>query len=283
LDKSKSKSRKSSTKGKVILDNTCKNRYYQYLKDVFDSLDTQYSLLIDVANGVHYDVSNRVLKSVISDYHVVHNSKDRVSINDNCGALDLESIQNEVIKQKADFGFAYDGDSDRVISISDKGDIISGDILLYIIATYFKDNGKLNDPTIVGTKHTNMGIEKELNCQGIKLIRTDIGDKYVSEQLIKNNLLIGGEQSGHIIVRNYLSTGDGILNSLLLCYIFNKTNKQLSDFDNLKLFKQSNLNIPVKNKEKIFNNVLLKQLLTKKEQELKNIGRIMLRMSGTEP
>ena len=272
-----------STVGKYYYKPELIEHYINYIDNLFSIDLCNKKIVIDCSNGASYYVATKIFENKKANLVKINTSPNGININDNCGALHLEQLKADVITQHADFGFAYDGDSDRVIAISNTGKIISGDILIYIISTYFKDSNKLTNPIIVGTKHTNMGIENELSKKGIKLIRTNIGDKYVSEELIRNNLNIGGEQSGHIIVRDYLPTGDGILNSLLLTYICSKMNKKLSDYENLDLYKQENINITVKNKYKIINDISLKNLLAKKESELKNIGRIMLRMSGTEP
>ena len=180
-------------------------------------------------------------------------------------------------------GFAYDGDSDRLIAVSKNGCVVDGDQIVYIFANHYLKKGKLNSNTIVGTKHTNMGIEKSLKEKEISLIRTDIGDKYVSEALEKNNLLIGGEQSGHVFVLDKLQTGDGILNSLLLTSICKNENQLLDELLCEKTYHQTNLNIKVENKEKILKNDGLKSSIKQAEHQMNGTGRVMVRGSGTEP
>lgn len=257
--------------------------YIRYLSSLFNFDLTNKKIILDCSNGASSFIAKKIFKSKNANVISMFDNPNGININDNCGALHTSHIQKEVINQNADYGFAYDGDSDRLIAINEKGEILSGDVILYIFATYFKNNNGLNPLIVVGTKHTNKGIENELLNQKIHLIRADVGDKYVIKELIKNNLMIGGEQSGHLIVKKYLPTGDGILNSLLLTYICETTNIPLSYYSNLKQYLQINKNIIVSNKKGIMNSTRLLELISQKELELGINGRILVRCSGTEP
>ena len=196
--------------------------------------------------------------------------------------MHIENLAKKVIKTQADIGFAYDGDADRVIAVSKSGNIFDGDKLLYILATQMKQQGLLYANSVVGTSHTNSGIMVGLNRNKINLIRTDIGDKYVIEAMEKMNLTLGGEQSGHIIIKNYAQTGDGILTSIKICEILKQTKKSLDELFDINLIYQENLDIPVKDKFKIVNNENLKILTNKIANELAPAGRLLIRASGTE-
>ena len=180
-------------------------------------------------------------------------------------------------------GFAFDGDSDRLIAVDEKGHIIDGDMIIYALAKYLKSQGKLKKDTVVGTSHTNMAIEEGLKKEGIGLIRTDIGDKYVLAKLIENNLSLGGEQSGHIILKDIATTGDGILSAIAVANMIISENKTLSETAFVELYPQVNKNIIVSDKFRIMNNEELGQDVAKYNAELSGKGRLMLRASGTEP
>ena len=208
---------------------------------------------------------------------------DGVNINKDCGALYVDSLIENVKKHHADFGFAFDGDSDRLIAVDENGGVVDGDQILYVFSKYFFEKGSLDPSWVVGTRHTNCGVEKALNEFGIKLIRTDIGDKYVNLQLEENGLILGGEQSGHVFVKSLMPTGDGVLNALLLSKIVTEQNKKLSQLKCKNVYIQTNMNVEVKDKFKIINSEVLIDEIEKQEKILKNSGRIMVRISGTEP
>ena len=180
-------------------------------------------------------------------------------------------------------GFAFDGDSDRVIAVAENGRVVDGDQIVYLFALDLKNNNQLKNNTVVGTVLTNMGIEKALECKNIKLIRADVGDRNVSECLKSNDLLVGGEQSGHVIVTNKLATGDGILNALLVASICVKSKLTLSQLLNVELFHQSCQNVEVKNKSKIMHSQTLINAQKYEEKIMGKNGRILIRASGTEP
>ena len=204
-----------------------------------------------------------------------------MTINDGCGSLFPEKLTETVLNKGADCGFAYDGDADRLIACDEKGNIIDGDILIYILAKKLKSEGRLVNNLAVGTAHTNLGAEEALKNIGITLLRSDIGDKYVLEMMLKENAVIGGEQSGHIIFSELSTTGDGILSSLLVAEMLK--NAPLSALNEVELYHQVNISIKVKDKLRIMNNEGLENEIHKVKNILKNKGRVLVRASGTEP
>jgi len=180
-------------------------------------------------------------------------------------------------------GFAFDGDADRVIAVNEKAEVVNGDMIITALAKSFKKNGELTSDTVVGTSMTNMGIEIDLKKHGIKLLRADVGDKYVSELLKKHKLSLGGEQSGHVIIKRFMRTGDGILTAIQLACACGESEKKLSDFTFVKLFPQTNLDIIVKEKLRILGSEPLANAISNASQELAGLGRVLVRASGTEP
>ena len=258
--------------------------YYQ--KFLCENIDVSLkgkTIVLDCANGASYKIAPSVFKKLGAKIIAKHCTPNGININKKCGSLHIENLQKEVLKNHADMGFAFDGDSDRVIAVDEKGNVVDGDKIIYLFALDYKSQDKLKSLAVVGTRHTNMGVEKALQKSGIELIRTDIGDRYVSQKLIEKNLLIGGEQCGHIFLRDKLPTGDGILNALYICSICAKQNKKLSDFFDFKNYYQTNINVQVEDKIRIINSEVLSDIVSQQEQKIKDIGRIMIRFSGTEP
>lgn len=259
------------------------NDYSNYLKNLFDFSMQGKKIVLDTANGASFKIAKTVFLSKKASLIMLSDKPDGININKNCGALHVEELRESVIKNRADMGFAFDGDSDRLIAVDEEGKVITGDELVYLFAKFYKQTGRLTTPVVVGTRHTNMGVETALLKNGISLLRTEIGDKYVSAKLIEKDLLIGGEQSGHIIVRDLLSTGDGILNALLVSFIVSKTGEKLSKLVDVDLYIQENVNVEVKDKLQVINSARLAEVTEKIERELDGKGRIMIRVSGTEP
>ena len=180
-------------------------------------------------------------------------------------------------------GFAFDGDADRIIAVDENGKIIDGDMIIYALAKYFKKLGKLKCDTVVGTSHTNMAIEEDLKRQGINFIRTDIGDKYVLAKLLEKKLSLGGEQSGHIILKDMATTGDGILTAIIIANMILSEKIKMSEAFNVELYPQVNKNVVVEDKFRIMNSEELGKEVAKYNSILAEKGRLMIRASGTEP
>lgn len=259
-----------------------KNAYIKYLKSVSQNLNA-LKVVLDCSNGASYFTAPKIFKSLGADVIKTACSNNGKKINENCGSTHIENLKNKVLKERADVGFAFDGDADRIIAVDEKGDVFDGDKILYILAVQLHEKGLLNGDTIVGTSHTNTGLLIALNKKKINLIRTDIGDKYVIDAMEKMNLSLGGEQSGHIIIKPFLPTGDGVLSALQIAGIMKTKNKSLSELFDAKLLPQINKNIVVEDKLKVLNNEKLSQSVLQISNEIAPVGRIFVRASGTEP
>lgn len=241
------------------------------------------TIVLDGAYGASHRIAPEVFRSLGANVIASNCVYDGLKINRNCGALYPENLVKRIFRYKADMGFAFDGDADRVIALDENGKIIDGDMIIYMLAVYLKQSGKLRHDTVVGTSHTNMAIEEALKNLGIDFIRTDIGDKYVLAKLLEKNLSIGGEQSGHIILKDLATTGDGILTAIKVANMVVNQRKKLSEFFDLELYPQVNKNVVVGDKFRIMNNELLSKEVSRYNSEFAGKGRVMLRASGTEP
>ncbi len=241
------------------------------------------TIVLDCAFGASHRIAPEVFRALGANVVATNCMDDGLKINQNCGALYPQNLAKKVLRYKADMGFCFDGDADRLIAVDEKGEVIDGDRIIYALGLYYKKLGKLNANTVVGTSHTNMAIEEALNKNGIELIRTDIGDKYVLAKLLERNLCIGGEQSGHIILKNIATTGDGILSAIVLANMIVNEGKKLSDIIDVELFPQANVNVIVKDKFRVMNSEHLNREVVKFNETLSGKGRIMIRASGTEP
>ncbi len=268
--------------GKFIKKDTLKNKYISHLKNCTALTFEDMHICIDASNGASFSLAPKVFRGKNAHVDCFSCKNNGSKINIDCGSLNPSILANKVKLHKADVGFAFDGDADRVIAVSGNGTIFDGDKLLYILATHMKEKGQLYANSVVGTSHTNSGIMVALNKHKINLIRTDIGDKYVIEAMEKMNLVLGGEQSGHIIIKTHSQTGDGILTALKICEIMKESGKTLDQLFDAKLIPQLNLNIPVKDKMKVINNEDLKNLISDISNKIAPAGRILVRASGTE-
>ncbi len=241
------------------------------------------TIVLDCAHGAALRIAPEVFRKLGANVIASCATESGLKINENCGALHPENLRRRVFRYSADMGFAFDGDADRLIAVDDKGNIIDGDMIIFLLAKYMSKQGKLKDNTVVGTSHTNMAIENELKSCGIKMLRTDIGDKYVLSKLLENDLSLGGEQSGHIILKDLHTTGDGILSAIIVADMLVKENIKFSDAVSVKLFPQTNENVIVSDKFRIINNEELARETARFNLMLEGKGRIMIRASGTEP
>ena len=220
-----------------------------------------------------------------ADVIVINNIPNGKNINVNCGSTHPELLQEMVKLYKANIGLAYDGDADRLIAVDEKGRIVDGDLTIAIIATGLKKRGMLNSNTVVTTVLSNMGFEKYLQKHGIRLVRSNVGDRYVLEKMKQQSLNLGGEQSGHIIMLDHNTTGDGVLSSIQLVQAVIESKKSLSELvDKIKLWPQRMDNIIV-SKEKKKNwqeNKVIAENIKKVSEELEGNGRVLVRASGTE-
>ena len=255
-------------------------------EDIENNNKEDFKVLIDTANGATYKVAEKVFTNLGIKYKIINNEPDGININKNCGSTHLEMLQEEVIKGKFNLGIAYDGDGDRCLAVDENGNIIDGDKILAVISNYMKKNGTLNKNAFVATVMSNLGLNKYAEKNNIKFIQTNVGDRYVLEQMLKDGYNIGGEQSGHVILLDYNPTGDGILTSLMLIKIILEENKTASEVCNIvKIFPQVLVNAKVdSNKKGMYNNDdEIKQKIESIEKEFSGNGRTLIRPSGTEP
>ncbi len=257
--------------------------YKKYLIEASEHTLKGKTIVLDCAYGAAHRIAPDVFRKLGANVIAANATNDGKKINQNCGALYPENLIKKVLRYKADMGFAFDGDSDRLIAVDEKGGIIDGDMIIYGLAKYFKKIGKLAHDTVVGTSHTNMAIEEGLKNEGIDLIRTDIGDKYVLAKLLEKNLSLGGEQSGHVILKELATTGDGILTAIVVANMIISENASMSEALNISLYPQVNKNIIVKDKFRIMNSEDLSREIANYNAELSGKGRLMIRASGTEP
>ena len=238
-------------------------------------------IAIDCANGAGYKSGPNILKSLGAKVYCIGSSPNGLNINLNCGSTFPNKIRSFSIKNKVDLGISLDGDADRIILCDEKGKIIDGDQIIAMIALRWKQK-KILKGGVVGTLMSNYGLEKLFKEKMIKFIRTNVGDRYVKEAMKKNKCNLGGEQSGHIILGNFATTGDGILVALEVLYSMRKGKKASELFSNFKKIPQQLVNINVKEKS-IINSKKCKKSIIKAKKLLKNSGRILVRPSGTEP
>lgn len=264
-------------------DFTLIKEYRKFLIEASENSLKGKTIVLDCAYGAAHRIAPDVFRKLGANVIAANAVYDGLNINNGCGALYPENLVKKVFRYKADMGFAFDGDADRLIAVDEKGKIINGDMIICAMAKYLKSKGRLKSDTAVGTSHTNMAIEDELNRNGITLLRTDIGDKYVLAKLLEKNLSIGGEQSGHIIFKDVATTGDGILSAIMVANMVIKENRPMSEILETELYPQTNKNVIVADKFRIMNNEELLKEIVRYNTELEGKGRIMIRASGTEP
>ncbi len=256
---------------------------YLDLIEKMDLYSTDLKVGIDSANGANYLISLGIFRELVEDLYQIGNEPDGKNINNGVGSTHLESIKQLVKDKQLDIGFSFDGDGDRVLVVDNELNEVDGDKLIYVIACYLKELGMLKKDTVVLTKMSNLGIIKALNNKGIEVVLTGVGDKYVLEEMNKNGYSIGGENSGHIILRDFINTGDGLLVSLFLLKILTDTSKTLKELTkDISMWPQELVNIRTYNKEILNDSRVVKAIDEVKEALIDN-GKVLVRASGTEP
>ena len=261
-----------------------RNRYIGYLISMskFSFKDVRVGL--DVANGAAWSIAKGVFDALGAKTYVMNAEPDGYNINTDCGSTHIEHLQKFVVDNGLDVGFAYDGDADRCLCVDEKGNVITGDHILYIYGLYMKERDKLLNNTIVTTVMSNFGLYKALDKAGINYEKTKVGDKYVYENMVQNGHRIGGEQSGHIIFTKYATTGDGILTSLKMMEVMLAKGKPMSELAAPVVFYPQVLkNVRVTSKPEAQNDPDVQAQVEKVAEELGDDGRILVRESGTEP
>ena len=253
-----------------------RHRYIGYLMSLATRSFKNVKVGLDLANGSATTVAKGVFDALGAKTYVINNDPDGTNINENAGSTHIKVLQKFVKDNGLDVGFAYDGDADRCFAVDDEGNIVDGDMIMYICGRYLKDRGELNNNTVVTTVMSNLGLYKAFDACGISYEKTAVGDKYVNECMMENGHSIGGEQSGHIIFSKYATTGDGILTSLMVMEVMLESKKKLSELlKDLKIYPQVLKNVRVRSKEEALNDEEVLKIRDEIEKEL--------RKSGTEP
>jgi len=261
-----------------------RNRYIGYLISLTTRSFEGKRIGLDLANGSATAVAKGVFDALGAKTYVINNEPDGTNINRGCGSTHIEGLQKFVMDNNLDVGFAYDGDADRCLAVDEKGNIVTGDHIMYICSVYMKERNDLANNTVVTTIMSNMGLYEALDRKGIRYEKTKVGDKYVYENMMANGHSIGGEQSGHIIFSKHATTGDGILTSLKIMEVMLESKAKLSELcRDLFIFPQHLVNVKVKDKKAAVNDPAVRELIGKLEKELGKDGRILVRESGTEP
>ena len=267
--------------GKFINDKTAFEEYLEFMSSHITK--TNKKIVIDTANGATFKTAPTLFKSITNNLVVLSNHPDGYNINNNCGSTHLENLKETVVKEKADLGFAFDGDGDRVLAVDSKGNTIDGDMLIYIFARYLKLKGKLKNNKVVLSIMSNLGLLKSLKENDIEVVETPVGDKYVVRALTEYDLSVGGENSGHIIMPEILHTGDGVLNAITLINILEETNTNINDWlKDVVMYHDKMVNVKVKDKNKVLNDKSLFNRIDGIKRELNNDCKVIVRASGTE-
>lgn len=259
--------------------------YVNHLISTIDSDISNLKIIIDTANGAASKTAEVLFNKLNANFTLINNNPDGLNINENAGSTHIESLVELVKKGDYDIGIAYDGDADRCILVDDQGNVIDGDFIIAICGSLLKREGKLKSNALVGTIMSNLGLIKFCEENDIKFAATKVGDKYVLESMLNNNYILGGEQSGHIIFKEFANTGDGELTSLQVLNVMSKEGKKLSELANvMKKYPQVmiNVNVSKEGKENYQTNENIKKKIAEVNEKLNGDGRVVVRPSGTE-
>ena len=261
-----------------------RNRYIGHLISLATRSFKEVKVGLDCSNGSSSSIAKSVFDALGAKTYVINNEPDGTNINTNCGSTHINVLQEYVKENGLDVGFAYDGDADRCIAVDENGNVVDGDLILYVCGKYMKEHGQLKDDTIVTTIMSNLGLYKACDKIGMKYEKTQVGDKYVYENMIKNGFMLGGEQSGHIIFSKHATTGDGILTSLMLMEVIMETKQSLGQLtEEVKIYPQLLKNVRVTDKKTARENPAVQAAVNAVAETLGDDGRILVRESGTEP
>ena len=270
--------------GRTVDYSAGRNRYIGYLIGLAKHSFKSKKIALDCSNGSSWMIAKSVFDALGATVHVINNSPDGVNINLNCGSTNMEPLRRYVMENGLDVGFAFDGDGDRCLAIDERGEMVDGDLILYIMGRYMKEKGNLDGTKVVTTVMANLGLYKALDAIGVGYEQTAVGDKYVYENMRENGNLIGGEQSGHIIFSKYATTGDGILTALKIMQVMLDKKQRLSELTkDVKIYPQVLKNVLVKDKDAAAEDADVLQAAQMVQEHLGGDGRILLRKSGTEP
>ena len=270
--------------GRTIDYSAGRNRYIGHLIALATRSFKDMRIGLDCANGSSFSIAKSVFDALGAKTYVIHNEPDGLNINTNCGSTHIEVLQEFVKEKKLDVGFAYDGDADRCIAVDENGEVVNGDLVLYMCGKYLMEQGRLAGNTIVTTVMSNLGLYKACDKIGMKYEQTAVGDKYVYENMMQNGFVLGGEQSGHIIFSKHARTGDGILTSLMIMEVIMEKKQTLSKLcEEVKIYPQLLQNVRVTDKKTAQENPAVQKAVEDVAKALGSDGRILVRESGTEP
>ena len=269
--------------GKLYSGNELTQKYVQHIKQSISGDLSGIKIALDCANGATTGVAPFIFGDLEADIETIGCKPNGININDNVGSTKIDTIANFVKENNVDVGFAFDGDGDRVLAVDSKGNIVDGDKIMFILAKHLKEQGELKDNMVVSTVMSNIGFYKAIEENGLQSVKTAVGDRYVVEEMRNNDYSLGGEQSGHIILMNYATTGDGILTAVKLADIIKTSGKSLEELaGEVSIYPQKLVNIKVIDKKSAMEDVEILAECEKVEEELEGNGRILLRASGTE-
>ena len=269
--------------GKLYSGNELTQKYVQHIKQSISGDLSGIKIALDCANGATTGVAPFIFGDLEADIETIGCKPNGININDNVGSTKIDTIANFVKENNVDVGFAFDGDGDRVLAVDSKGNIVDGDKIMFILAKHLKEQGELKDNMVVSTVMSNIGFYKAIEENGLQSVKTAVGDRYVVEEMRNNDYSLGGEQSGHIILMNYATTGDGILTAVKLANIIKTSGKSLEELaGEVSIYPQKLVNIKVIDKKSAMEDVEILAECEKVEEELEGNGRILLRASGTE-
>lgn len=272
--------------GKQYFDYNGGENYKEFLKTTIN-IDLQgMKIAMDCGHGALYKIGPEIIRDLNGQVIVINDRPDGMNINDKCGSTNPKMIQQLVLDTEADMGISFDGDGDRIIAVDNKGNLVDGDHILAICGTYLKNKNNLPKGTIVGTIMTNIGLDLYLEEKGMNIVKTDVGDKYVLEEMLRSSYILGGEQSGHIIFLEHNTTGDGLATGLHILEVMKDTNKTLAELNSLMTsYPQVLVNAKVSNERKYgyLDNQEIKTEIKRIEKLFHGRGRLVIRPSGTEP
>ncbi|MBS1483175.1 MAG: phosphoglucosamine mutase [Clostridium sp.] len=261
-----------------------RNRYIGYLISIATRSFKNMKVALDCANGSASAIAKNVFDALGAETHVINNEPNGLNINTDCGSTHIQYLQKFVTDNKCDLGFAYDGDADRCIAVDAMGNVVDGDVIMYICGKYMKEQGTLFDNTVVTTIMSNFGLYKAFEREGISYVKTAVGDKYVYENMAATGNCLGGEQSGHIIFSKHATTGDGILTSLKVMEVVLEKKQPLDKLaSEVEIYPQVLKNVRVKDKKEAQDDGAVQAEVARVAESLGTDGRILLRQSGTEP
>ncbi|MBQ9757517.1 MAG: phosphoglucosamine mutase [Clostridia bacterium] len=261
-----------------------RNRYTGYIISLARNSYKGIKIGLDCSNGSTWMLAKNIFDTLGAETYVIGNQPNGFNINYECGSTHIENLQALVKDNNLDIGFAFDGDADRCLAVDEKGNILTGDHIMYFCGKYMKENGTLKKNTVVTTVMSNIGLYKALDAEGIDYVKTDVGDKYVYEAIQTNGFCFGGEESGHIIFSKYASTGDGLITALQIMEVLIESKLVASKLcEGFERFPQLTRNVRVEDKDAALGDEDVKRAVKEVEESLGDDGRILFRKSGTEP